>query len=135
LRVPTTIQYFKTGAGWATNTDDTCSAITTGNIGLAFAAAKSTRNQLIQSDNKAYACTSGTYISGGKVDINAVRISGTNTCTSAGPGQGSFGYTDVTLTVPSYLQFDWKGTGVTNPSARATFGTYKNKVIFMRENY
>jgi len=45
------------------------------------------------------------------------------------------GYTDVTLTVPSYLQFDWKGTGVTHPSARATFGTYKNKVIFTRENY
>jgi MSHA biogenesis protein MshQ len=40
-----------------------------------------------------------------------------------------------------WLQFNWKGAGKTNPSARAVFGIYKKDqpsggvMIYRRENY
>ena len=47
------------------------------------------------------------------------------------------GYLDVTAVIPTYLQFNWRGAGNTNPTARATFGIYKgnDKVIYFRELY
>ncbi len=45
------------------------------------------------------------------------------------------GYVDITIAAPAWLQYNWKGTGLTNPTARATFGVYKNanEFIYMRE--
>jgi len=42
----------------------------------------------------------------------------------------------LTLTVPSWLQFNWTGA-LGNPKARATFGVYRNanEFIYMRESY
>ncbi|MEQ1668769.1 MAG: DUF6701 domain-containing protein, partial [Sulfuriferula sp.] len=47
------------------------------------------------------------------------------------------GYVDITIAAPAWLQYNWKGTGLTNPTARATFGVYKNanEFIYMREMY
>lgn len=52
-------------------------------------------------------------------------------------GVGNTGALDVTATVPPYLQFNWKGLGNVDPSARATFGVYKGNTgqIYFRENY
>jgi MSHA biogenesis protein MshQ len=56
-------------------------------------------------------------------------------CTSR--ASSNTGPMDITATVPNWLQFNWKGTGNTNPTARATFGIYKgnNKFIYIRELY
>lgn len=53
------------------------------------------------------------------------------------PGIGKTGALDVTAIVPNYLQFNWKGLGDVNPSARATFGVYKGQrgTIYFREMY
>lgn len=54
------------------------------------------------------------------------------------PGLGNSGALNLTATVPTWLQFNWKGTGDTNPSARVTFGVNaakKSPIIYMRENY
>lgn len=41
------------------------------------------------------------------------------------PGQGHTGEATITLSAPSWLQFDWKSTGTeSNPSALANFGLY-----------
>ncbi|WP_223246716.1 DUF6701 domain-containing protein [Sulfuriferula thiophila] len=50
---------------------------------------------------------------------------------------GAKGYVDITIAAPAWLQYNWKGTGLTNPTARATFGVYKNanEFIYMREMY
>ena len=50
------------------------------------------------------------------------------------PGAGNRGSIDVTATVPAWLQFNWTGV-VGSPKARATFGAYRNPLIYRRENY
>jgi len=35
--------------------------------------------------------------------------------------------------VPAWLKYNWTGAGSTNPSARATFGTYRAPIIYLRE--
>jgi MSHA biogenesis protein MshQ len=46
------------------------------------------------------------------------------------------GYVDFFVTTPAWLQFPWQGGAVnTNPTGRATFGVYKSRLIYMRENY
>jgi MSHA biogenesis protein MshQ len=57
------------------------------------------------------------------------------------PGLNNFGYVDVQITAPDYLQYNWNGAATAgnffddNPGARATFGKYKqrNELIYMRE--
>ena len=53
------------------------------------------------------------------------------------PGAGNTGSLEFTLTVDSWLQYDWDadGTFTDNPSARVTFGSYRghDKIIYWRE--
>lgn len=53
------------------------------------------------------------------------------------PGAGFTGNVDVTGIVDSWLQFDWSGTGATNPTGRATFGIYRgdDRIIYWRERF
>ncbi|MCX7193496.1 MAG: hypothetical protein NTY60_07750 [Proteobacteria bacterium] len=44
---------------------------------------------------------------------------------------GVAGYADVILAVPAWLQFAWRGAGLTNPSGRATFGVYGGNPVFI----
>ena len=50
---------------------------------------------------------------------------------------GVTGPLNVNASVASWLQYNWTGSGNTNPSALATFGLYKGntKQIFFKENY
>jgi len=41
------------------------------------------------------------------------------------------GYADITVPVPSWLQYAWSSTTKTNPTARATFGVYAGKKVFI----
>ncbi len=48
------------------------------------------------------------------------------------------GYVDITIPTDTWLQFPWRGgVGRINPTARATFGVYKNarEFIYIREMY
>lgn len=52
------------------------------------------------------------------------------------PGVGNSGSVDLTLSVPTWLQFNWTGAAG-NPKGRATFGVYTNanEFIYLRESY
>jgi hypothetical protein len=140
LTVPLTTQYW-TGVGWVTNSSDSCTQapIPTSVSGLTFYLQTPT-NQLASSDVIArMKNAAGTEIISG----NGVFSSGGGrlrftfpTNTNAGPGAGHFGYVDVSVTSPTWLQYNWTGI-VGNPRARATFGAYSDskKFIYQRENY
>jgi MSHA biogenesis protein MshQ len=53
------------------------------------------------------------------------------------PGATNTGSVDVTYDAPVWLEYDWNGTGVTDPVGRAIFGQYRghDKVIYWREVY
>ncbi|MDZ7735440.1 MAG: DUF6701 domain-containing protein [Gammaproteobacteria bacterium] len=63
--------------------------------------------------------------------------SGLGSLTFPAPGEGNTGYVDATVTLSSFLQFDWDGDGSDddNPAARATFGIYSGNpgLIYIRE--
>jgi len=51
------------------------------------------------------------------------------------PGAGFPGTADITVTVPTWLQFVGNGSVTSSPKGRATFGVYKSPLIYLRENY
>jgi len=53
------------------------------------------------------------------------------------PGAGNAGILDVTAIVPSFLQFNWRGTGMAAPTARVGFGVFQGdrRAIHTREVY
>ena len=55
--------------------------------------------------------------------------------TLSAPGLGSDGSVDVILDVPAWLEFDWFGGGVQDPSGSATFGRYRghDRIIYWSE--
>jgi hypothetical protein len=55
-----------------------------------------------------------------------------STCTAIGPA----GPAETPANKP-WLQFDWKGVGLANPTARASFGIHRgnNRIIDRRERY
>jgi MSHA biogenesis protein MshQ len=138
LPVPFRVEYWD--GSWLKNTDDTC---TTG-VTLALADV-SVSDGLVPGET----CV---------LDSGNPGISGIG-CTAAGiapkrfvaptvaadfrlwlkaPGIGNSGALNLTATVPAWLQFNWKGIGDANPSARVTFGVNaarKSPIIYMRENY
>jgi MSHA biogenesis protein MshQ len=64
---------------------------------------------------------------------------GTGELSFSAPGAGGDGYADarMDLSARSWLQFDWNGTGNTDPTGRATFGLYRGspKHIYLRQRY
>ena len=129
LPVPLTAQYFS-GSGFATNSADSCTQVpvpTSGNGGLIFAA-QTAKNQLAAGETTASI--------NGATTGNGTFTGGNGGLRLTAPGQGNFGYVDLAIPAPAWLQFNWTGT-VGDPRARATFGVYKNanQFIYMRENY
>ena len=53
----------------------------------------------------------------------------------AAPGFGNQGEVDVTLDVPSWLKFDWNGSGAEDPMGTATFGRHRghDRIIYWSE--
>jgi MSHA biogenesis protein MshQ len=115
LPVPLLVQYWN-GTGWVTNTDDNLTALATpaNGSGLVFHLASS-------------GSTTAT--------LNNPLANGDAGLTLTKPGSGHAGYVDITIASPAWLDYDWKGAGDTDPTARATFGIYKSKWIYLRENY
>lgn len=128
LPVPLLAQYWN-GSGFILNTEDSCTQVpvpTSANGGLVFAAQTPT-NQLANPETLA--------------SLNTPFISGNGGLNLSAPLLGNYGYVDVLITTPDYLQYNWNGAATAgnffddNPGARATFGKYKqrNELIYMRE--
>jgi MSHA biogenesis protein MshQ len=122
LSMPLTAQIWNTD-GYVLNTADNCTTVsvpTSGN-GLAFGV-PSLSGKAIPSLR---GLTSG----------SATLLAGDGGLKFSAPGSGNYGYVDVTIAAPSWLQFPWKGAGNLSPTGRATFGIYKSPLIYRRENY
>ena len=138
--MPVTVEYFD-GSSYVTNTlDSNCTGIT-----LALSDPDGTDT-----------LTAGTGSTGETCIRDDAGLSGTGNCSAVAGEQfiepsasGDFntwlkapeasytGYIDINGTVDSWLQYDWSGAGLTNPSGRAAFGLYRgdDRIIYWREQY
>lgn len=114
LPVPMVAQYYN-GTAFVTNTVDNCTIVP-------VPATPTTSTGLLTS-----LTTTATLSSPFNAGDGRLKLSKPN----------AKGYVDITITAPAWLQYNWKGAGLTNPTARATFGIYKNtnEFIYMREMY
>lgn len=148
LPIPLRLEYWSgTTLGWAINTLDTCSNFVASNFSFVFPAGTAAK------PNNLAACETYLPSVGGVAPKQSLVLKA--------PGTGNNGWTDMTLKLatpsgnqcvalgaagaaavsPSpariWLQYHWSGAGATlqNPSARATFGIYKNanEFIYLRE--
>ena len=78
-----------------------------------------------------YACAAGTA---GK-QYRATPTAGVSALSLKSPGAGKTGGLRVTADVPAWAQFDWTGSGSSDPQGIATFGIYKREteLIYQRE--
>jgi len=113
LPMSLTSEYW-TGGNWTLNTEDSCTALSVSSLSLNLANVGS---------------TTPTFIS--------PLISGNAQLVLSAPGATHTGYADLTINSPAWLDFNWKGTGDTDPMGRATFGIYErgSKFIYIRELY
>lgn len=139
LALPVTLraQYWN-GSVWVMNTDDSCTAITapTSGSGLTFyseVAAGAPGNHLSATETTATVNATG-KLAAGDAGLRFSR-----------PGSGNSGYVDISIPLAArpWLQFPWgispvnpglNPTGL-NPTGRATFGIYRSRLIYSRENY
>ena len=130
LTIPIRAEFFRTGVGFVTSTDDNCTTFTLTPVASTTPGSVDHGNLLIDAAKKNMTVTASTptltnsSLTGGRTNI---RLSA--------PGAGKNGSVDLRLTVPEWLQFTWGDKS--NPGARATFGAYRgnNEFIYMRENY
>ncbi|MDO9215076.1 MAG: hypothetical protein Q7U23_14745 [Methylococcales bacterium] len=139
LAMPLTAQYWN-GSAWVTHSDDNC---TTG-INLSLTDPNNTDGLIPAEscvfDNGAGSGLSGlgcSVVGGGSLQYKEPPLNGNFNLNFKATGVGNAGYLDVIATIPTYLQFNWRGLGNANPTARATFGIYKgnDKIIYFRELY
>lgn len=152
LPIPFALEYWAAN-GWAKNSLDTCTTLASSHFSFDFTNPAGTASK----PNKLSACETALTVSGlapdyaltlakpGKpndgwttlsLNLGSTPLSASGQCTAVG-GAGS---ADLPAQMP-WLQFNWKGAGQTNPSARAVFGIYKKDqpsggvMIYRRENY
>jgi hypothetical protein len=122
LSVPLLAEYFD-GVGFRHNQLDQCST---------YAAASVTLSDFQESLGSGETAPNGpgsaTALVSGKPDpASPLRLSA--------PGPGNEGSVQLQVDVPGWLEFDWLGTGVTDPAARQTFGLFRghDRVVYWRE--
>lgn len=144
LPVPIKIEYWGgTNVGWTPNTlDASCTFPVASNYASSFSFAFPTGTTA--KPNALAACETA-------ISVNPLRLSA--------PGVGNAGFTDITLNLGTasgnqcvavggvgaatvslnkpWLQFNWTGSGNSDPKARLNFGVYKkaNEFIYLRENH
>lgn len=132
LYVPASAQYYS-GGGFLNNASDSCTQIPVpvNAAGLTYFA-QTAKNQLANPETSA-------TLGGAAAPGNGTLLNSSARLRLSPPGGGNFGYLDVELAVPGYLQFNWNGGASysVNPKARARFGLHRNpsEFIYLREAY
>lgn len=141
LPVSMNIQYWAgASTGWTAHAADTCTTVQASDFAFTFGG----------TGNNLAACETAVTVTGAAPNYSV---------SLAAPGVGNDGWTDLTLNLGAaaagntctavgaaspaattankpWLQFNWKGAGAANPTARATFGVYHSgPVIQRREMY
>ncbi|HET8705079.1 MAG TPA: DUF6701 domain-containing protein, partial [Pseudomonadales bacterium] len=131
LAIPLRVEYWNDATkSFVTATDDTC---TDSQFSLTPAASPQWGNFILSGYQN-------NLSSGETVPIAFSGFSNGNALlTLSAPGTGNQGAVTVTATVPAWLQYDYNtsSAGDENPSARATFGLFKERdpVIYWREYF
>ncbi len=143
LPVPLRVEYWN--GSWVPNAADTCTVLAASQFAWDFLPPGSAARP-----NNLSACESAVVSVTGSPPSFTVGLSA--------PGAGNAGWANLTLNLGAsatgnqctvvggagaaattanvpWLQFNWLGSGATNPVARATFGAYKSPLIYRRENY
>jgi hypothetical protein len=134
LPISLTAQYWK-DSGFIINKADACTALAAPT--LTYFTPPTTPNNQLESGE-----TTATYNNPFVEGRGGLVL--TKPCTGT-PCKGNYGFVDVTVTAPAWLQYNWDGVDQgsdgnlfdDNPRARATFGKRKgaDKVIIRREIY
>lgn len=147
LQIPIKVEFWNTNVGWSNNSADTCSTISNNNFSFSFPAGTSTK------PNNLAACETAMTVTGTapnyslslskpgignngwsnlSLNLGSSSIAPNSQCVAV----GAAGATDIPGN-QSWLQFDWKGSGLSNPETRAFFGIFgvKSPIIYQRENY
>jgi MSHA biogenesis protein MshQ len=125
LSVPQWLQtQYWNGSTWTLNSADSCTslAVPTSASGMVFGPGNLVAGSTTASINSV-TTGSGTLLAG-DAGFKLTR-----------PGSGKNGYVDITVSTPAWLSYPWASSTPSAAKGRATFGTYKSPLIFMRENY
>ncbi|MES2878128.1 MAG: DUF6701 domain-containing protein [Pseudomonadota bacterium] len=143
LALPVILQLQYWNGSWQANTLDTCTSLSEDSFAFTFPAGTTAK------PNNLEACETALTLTGSAPNygLSLIAPGGTNAgwadislylaTAGANPrctAKGAAGASATSANAP-WLQFNWKGAGVTDPSARATFGVYKSPLIYRRENY
>ena len=117
--------------GWVTNSADTCTSLSLPSLDLQNAV-----------HDPAQGVATINIKTGPNIPSTVTVVSptaGVGELSFSAPDAGGDGYADarMDLSARSWLQFDWNGTGNTDPTGRATFGLYRGspKHIYLRQRY
>ena len=138
LAVPMQSEALNASGAWVLNSLDTCTNATLAftPVGADITGATFVWDTGSAPGNSGRACTTPILVPSRQYKETAVPgFAGDFNLWLKRSGTGNAGSVTVTATVPTWLQFDWTGSGPSNPSARATFGVYKSPLIYRRENY
>jgi MSHA biogenesis protein MshQ len=139
LNVPMNAEYFKEGS-FRKNTDDTCTEITPPLViydiqpalDSVFSSSDICVIDIGSPGNSGIGCE---LLGETAKQFSSPPDNGDFNLWFAAPGAGKTGSFMIEADVPDFLQYDWKGEGDDNPTARATFGIYKGneRIIYLRE--
>jgi MSHA biogenesis protein MshQ len=136
MPVSMTAEYYS-GASFITNSDDNCSVTTVSISDPLVSDSLVPADSCIWDDNSlsgSFKCST-TAPSSTTYREAASLVSGNFNLNLKAPQKT--GPLDISASVANWLQFDWHGTGLENPSSKATFGIFKGnqKFIYLREVY
>ncbi|MCZ8165284.1 DUF6701 domain-containing protein [Silanimonas sp.] len=141
LQVPMRAEFFN-GTAFVANTDDFCTGVTLAPLVDANAGDTLLPSETcVQDSGSPGASGQGCSVAGPvarRYSLTPPTGNGGNfTLWLRAPGAGNVGILDLTPTVPAWLQFNWRGTGSTAPTARIGFGVYQGdrRAIHEREVY
>ena len=147
LAVPVTAQYFD-GSAYVTNAqDNNCTSISlslsdpdTGDALTAGTGGSAGQTCIWDDDAESGSsnCSDGGILPGPVSEQFAEPpIAGNFNTWLKAPGAGYTGNIDINGTAPVWLQYDWTGSGLSNPSGRASFGLFRgdDRIIYWREQF
>lgn len=142
LRVPLKSEYYDGLAhGFVSNSDDSC----TQGLTVSLSDLDSSDDLLVstgvgrETDVFADASVAGGYAASDLSDASLLftqpTTGGEFNLNLRAPGEGNTGSAGVFVDAPSWLEFDWQGSGMSDPAAKATFGIFRrsNSIIYLRE--
>jgi MSHA biogenesis protein MshQ len=136
LTIPLFAEYYNddgSGGGFVTNSNDSCTSYD------ALDATPDTNAEILALSNYLPNLDSGETTPSGNGFIMNGTNDPANSISLSAPGSGNDGSVDMTLSVSSWLLYDWDGDGNhdNNPTGTATFGIFggNDATIYRRELY